>query len=165
MWSIVYFWLSRQNSSLVSVVKLVWEMWAMANPKYVDVVRKGKQSIDEWRESKKRTPTSEIMVQKLDLSGADLREANLAGTVLNDSDLSHAELCSTRIFFASLSGINFQNTDVEGAKVESPDWLGDLCKLNPPVEYFDFDYWSIAERIDKHGQLRFVIVGPAKTIA
>ena len=57
----------------------------MANPEHVEIVRKGKDAIDQWRQNLKESKP------RLDLSGAYLYDAKLAGADLCESQLSKVD--------------------------------------------------------------------------
>lgn len=78
----------------------------MANPEHVEVVRRGKGAIADWR-AKHPDAT-------LDLSDADLSFANLRGADLSRADLSRADLED-----ANISGGDLSKAEVSGAKLQA----------------------------------------------
>jgi len=90
----------------------------MANPKHVEIVRKGVVALEKWRRNSK----DEI----LNLVGADLTNecqlsrANLAGAYFSHAnlflaDLSYANLAGAHLFDANLSGADLSNADLSKA--------------------------------------------------
>ena len=60
----------------------------MANSEHVEIVKRGADAIQEWREENPDAP--------LNLSEADLREANLRGANLFEASLAGANLSRAR---------------------------------------------------------------------
>lgn len=103
----------------------------MANPEHVEVVRQGAEAIAEWR---RLNPT-----RKLELSGADLKRADLSGgdltlanlrqatlfqADLSGADLSGADLRTSHLIGANLSGARLVETDLRGANLLGADLSG-----------------------------------------
>ena len=108
------------------------------NPEQVEIVKQGKEAIDEWRQDHPG--------ERLDLYGADLSEANLFGTALYYIDLSRADLCRTdlsradlvsanlsyaNLLSANLSGANLSGANLSGARLLNASLPGaDLMGAN-----------------------------------
>jgi len=75
----------------------------MANPEHVEVVKKGKDAIEEWRKHNS---------ERLDLAGT-----NLAGITLNHCDLSGAKLHNCILHGASFFGADLSLADLSGANL------------------------------------------------
>jgi hypothetical protein len=113
----------------------------MAKKEQMEILKQGVEVWNRWREE---NPGEEI-----DLSGADLRRANLTGAILSDSKLSGADLRETDLFYADLRGANFFKADLRGTDLAGADLWGAkyiildqiskvktlyLAKLNPELE-------------------------------
>lgn len=98
----------------------------MANPEHVEIVRAGKDAIDEFYTSGE----SLLDLSNADLSGANLKgvklelafleSVNLSGANLRDSDISganlkSADLSNSDLFRANLLGVLFDCTNLAGA--------------------------------------------------
>ncbi|WP_339729031.1 pentapeptide repeat-containing protein [uncultured Gimesia sp.] len=96
----------------------------MANPVHVEIVKQGAEAIRKWRESNKLSPTSEIMVQNLDLSGADLRGTNLSRANLSKTNLQGAFLNHADLRGAELTGADLSGSDLSGANLSGANFVG-----------------------------------------
>lgn len=100
----------------------------MANSEHVEVVKKGAESIDQWRIKNPHT--------QFDLSFANLRSANLRrghlrhghlrnadlpGADLSGTDLSYSDLANADLRGADLPGANLSNTDLTGADLRGAE--------------------------------------------
>lgn len=85
----------------------------MANPEHVAIVKQGAAGIEAWR---KLNPLGQ-----LDLSGANLRMAQLPGADLRGADLSGVDL-----YAATLSGANLSGADLYVADLREVD----LCQAD-----------------------------------
>jgi len=65
----------------------------MANPEYLQVLKKGVVEWNRWREEHH----NDIRYIRLDLTGADLTRGSLSGVNLSMTDLSEANLTRTRL--------------------------------------------------------------------
>jgi len=81
----------------------------MANPEHLEVVKKGKAAIEQWR---KQHPKERLDLSESDLSGANLGEANLSGADLFIANLHEANLNGADLFEASLFGADLSGTDL-----------------------------------------------------
>ena len=88
----------------------------MANPEYVELVKKGWKAIAAWR--KKHPDVG------LDLSYADLMEADLSGADLSGADLSRADLSRAGLRGANLSGANLGRANLCAAELIGTDLRG-----------------------------------------
>ena len=77
----------------------------MADPEHVEVVMQGNKALGEWRNVHPG--------KRLDLSHADLRNAQLGNIYLVEANLENAQLCG-----ANLKGATLQNADLRGANLE-----------------------------------------------
>jgi hypothetical protein len=109
----------------------------MANPEHVEIVKKGTNTIQEWRRANPDTllDLSEANLFRIDLHGADLghalldaadlNSANLAGAdlscaslriaILIEADLTRARLCHADLSLASLVAANLDGCDMSHA--------------------------------------------------
>jgi len=100
----------------------------MANKKHLDLLLKGKDAWNDWRE--------ENPGEMIDLIGAKIREKNLSGFILSRGNLSMADLSAshlyqTDLYKANLSGAILQNTTVSHADFSEADLTqADLSQTN-----------------------------------
>ena len=105
----------------------------MANPKHVEIAKRGSKAITEWRTHKLNT---ELALGGADLGGAmlrqaDLRDADLRGANLSDADLSEAKLSEAKLSGANLGGANLGGADLSGANLRDAEFSGaDLFEAN-----------------------------------
>ena len=85
----------------------------MANPEHVKIVKQGAAAIAAWREENPET--------RLDLSGADLREANFVGADLIGANLSGANLSLANLSHAFLCDANLNGADLSEADMSRAD--------------------------------------------
>ena len=105
----------------------------MANPEHVEIVKQGADAIAEWRDSNPevRLDLRGADLEKVDLTSAVLREANLARAELrgaelarvnlNSADLTGASLVEAGIGYANLVNANLTGADLRGASLFSTD--------------------------------------------
>jgi uncharacterized protein YjbI with pentapeptide repeats len=74
---------------------------------HIDLVRLGAAALDEWRHA---NPGA-----RLDLTGADLRRANLSGLNLTGAVLDHADLRGADLSSAELTEASLMHARLEGA--------------------------------------------------
>lgn len=91
------------------------------NPEHYDVVKQGKEAIDQWRWD---NPKTELDLEKADLAEANLSHANLRRSKLAGANLSSASLIRASLGFADLTGVNLsfarmQESDVVAASLIS----------------------------------------------
>lgn len=86
----------------------------MANPEHVEIVRRGKEVIDEWREfnTDVRLDLTAVDLNNSSLSGANLSGAGLFCAALPNADLTYADLS-----MADLVGADLRATYLCGAKL------------------------------------------------
>lgn len=99
------------------------------------------------------------------LKGASFRDAFMLSTELVGSNLEGASfggayLEKADLRGAALAGANFYGAALAGAVVDSPDWIDQLRKLDPPVENFQYDRWSIVKGEDEFGEPVYRLDGP-----
>lgn len=110
----------------------------MANPKHIDVVRKGQGAIDAWRRRNVgiRLDLENAELRDLDLQGADLSLAVLRNTKWEGADLRDAVLSDTlaagaRFSRARLDGIDLSSSDLSKAQFNACDVrLADFSQAN-----------------------------------
>ena len=90
----------------------------MANDEHVAILKKGVEAWNAWRD--------ENLQIRPDLSGADLRGANLGATAireanLSDANLSAANLSEAKLFAANLGWATLRGTDLRGANLGATD--------------------------------------------
>ena len=77
---------------------------------------------------------SDADLSGVNLSGADLRCANLSGANLSDANLSHADLSDANLSHADLSGANLSGANLSGANLSGAKGI-----LNP-IEYLEKNF-------------------------
>jgi len=82
----------------------------MANPEHLEILKKGVEVWNKWREEHKGV--------RPDLNGADLGNANLG----------NANLASARLLVAILKGANLAGADLKGANLEGANLAGADCR-------------------------------------
>jgi len=102
------------------------ERLVMANPEHVEIVKRGADAIQEWREQNPDVPLNlnEAELRKTNLIGANLVEANLARASLRGSNLSAADLDGADLRGADLRGANLSGANVSGADLQGADLHG-----------------------------------------
>lgn len=70
------------------------------NPEHVEIVQRGKEAIDEWRQAH---PEEQLDLSEANLSNANLSDANLAGANLVGANLSYADLFEVDLSEADLT--------------------------------------------------------------
>ncbi len=110
----------------------------MANMEHVQMVRRGRDVVARWREANPnelldlnaaymsyvRAPQVNISGAELrnaDLMGAVLRRANLSGCFLNPCHLYHADLREADLSNALFNGSNMRGADLRGANLTGAD--------------------------------------------
>jgi TIR domain/Pentapeptide repeats (8 copies) len=81
----------------------------MANLEYVDMLRRGVEIWNRWREAHPGT--------RADLSGVDLHAADLSFINLHGADLSYANFRGAKLLVANLSSVNLMEADLSEAFV------------------------------------------------
>jgi uncharacterized protein YjbI with pentapeptide repeats len=71
----------------------------MANASHLSLLKKGAQACNEWRD--------EYLLDRANMSGADL-----SGADLNEANLSGADLSGAKLFSVVLDGVNFERATV-----------------------------------------------------
>ena len=97
----------------------------MANQQLVDLLRR---DVDEWNDWRAQNPKTKPDLSGADLRSADLVLANLAGAVLTNADLvlanlrgadlRRANLCGADLRGARLEGVDFYLVDLRGAQYD-----------------------------------------------
>ena len=115
------------------------------NEAHVDIVRLGKDAIDDWR----RVNLGELLdlrganlrgadLRGADLRGANLRGANLYGADLLEANLLEADLSKADLLEASLSGAILCDCNLDGARIS---YRGEIVRIRFKVESANFaDY-------------------------
>ncbi len=110
----------------------------MANMEHVQLVRRGRDHVARWREANPnesldlnagymsyvRAPQVNISGSDLrhaDLMGAVMRRANLSGCFLNPCHLYHADLREADLTNAMFNGANMRGADLRGANLSGAD--------------------------------------------
>ena len=88
----------------------------MANPKHVDVVKRGPAAIAEWR-----TRNTGVLLDLVnaDLRGVSLESCNLQKAALEGVHLTGANLMNANLFEADLKSAELQQTTLAGADLRS----------------------------------------------
>lgn len=91
----------------------------MANPVHVELVRRGKDSIDAWRRSHRdeRLDLYKADLSSVDLSGVTLAHANMHMANLSGSNLSEAFLLRARLTQANLTMANLTEANLSVANL------------------------------------------------
>jgi uncharacterized protein YjbI with pentapeptide repeats len=94
----------------------------MANPEHVEIVKRGKDAIAEWRG---------LNLERLDLGTADLSDANLSEANFTGANLTRADLSGADLSGANLYRSDLREADLSGAILRMAD-LGraDLGRAN-----------------------------------
>ena len=110
----------------------------MANMEHVQLVRRGRDTVARWREEHPNETLdlnasymSYVRAPQVNLSGADIRDsdlmgamlqrANLSGCYLNPSHLYHANLIQANLTRARLNGANLRGANLSGADLSNAD--------------------------------------------
>jgi hypothetical protein len=88
----------------------------MANDEHVALLKKGVAAWNAWR--------AENLRADVDLSGANLREANLREADLRGANLREADLGEADLRWANLSGADLTGADLSGADLTGADLRG-----------------------------------------
>lgn len=88
----------------------------MANEKHLEILRQGAKAWNEWRENNPE--------EKPDLSGADLKEADLSGANLRKTDLRKANLNGASLYGADLREANLSRADLRETNLKEADLSG-----------------------------------------
>ncbi len=100
----------------------------MANPKHVKIVNQGAEAIAEWR---KKNPGVKLDLSGANLLDADLFSANLSGADLHGAILIGAGLLTADLRCADLTGANLTEADLFGANLTDASLIGaDLHDAN-----------------------------------
>ena len=93
----------------------------MANPEHLEIVKRGTQTWNEWRDTKPllgfRSDFREANLIGANLIGANLIGANLSGANLNRANLRGADLTAANLSGAHLLGTNLSVADLTGANL------------------------------------------------
>jgi len=91
----------------------------MANPKHVEIVKKGAEAIAAWNREHpdERLDLREADLGGAELDGADLHDADLRGAHLDGANLIDARLYSAKLPEADLSAANVSQTDLRHANL------------------------------------------------
>jgi hypothetical protein len=91
----------------------------MANPEHLELLRQGVEIWNAWRmgEPSTRPDLSGADLRGADLIKADLSGANLSSALLIKADLSWANLRKTILIEANLSEVDLRCADLQGAKL------------------------------------------------
>ncbi len=108
----------------------------MSNPDHLKILKEGVEKWNKWRE---KNPEIKPDLSKADLRGANLREADLSGSVLTKADLRGADLSEAIVdkftldFAKGIKGIKgaLVQVGVNGIWSKSPDSAA-LMTLTPP---------------------------------
>src|SRR6185437_4486846 len=107
----------------------------MADPKHVRALAKGVKSWNNWRQKNPSIVPDlrNAALTLLDLSGADLRRANMEGTRFLYVNLAGANLAGANIERSMFADVNLPNSDLQNVRASSANFGGtDLtaAKLN-----------------------------------
>lgn len=93
----------------------------MANPKHLEILKKGSKYWNQWR---KENPKIEPDLNKANLREANLRYVNLGRADLIETRLSKANLGSANLIRANLSGAVLSGANLKGAKLSGATLAG-----------------------------------------
>ncbi len=123
----------------------------MANEQHVELIKKGPEAWNQWREQNQEEPVDlsdadlrGLALAKVNLKGADLKRAklqfaNLAGALLEGANLEQARLQEANLqgaqlenavvkncnlMEANLQNTNFQNADIQGSQFNEDVMFG-----------------------------------------
>ncbi|MDQ1279383.1 MAG: hypothetical protein QG670_645 [Thermoproteota archaeon] len=113
-------------------------MVRLLNPEHLKIVKKGASEIEKWWHNNhgRRLDLSEANLIEADLSGANLAEANLIDANLSRANLRNAnlpgaKLTNSRLFEANLFNANLIEADLSGANLTYANlYLTDLSEAN-----------------------------------
>jgi hypothetical protein len=98
----------------------------MANPEHVELVRRGRKEIAEWRDENRETgldlrgaELGGLDLVSAPLFGAELVGANLSETDLKRSNLRGADLSEANLIRANFSGADLSRTKLVGARLNA----------------------------------------------
>lgn len=102
----------------------------MANPEHVEIVKQGAKAIRKWRKENPRIwmDLEDILLEDIDLHGADLRRASLHNATLFEVDLSGANLTRAILFGAHLPGVTLRNAKLMKSGLDDVHFYG--CDLS-----------------------------------
>lgn len=113
----------------------------MANPEHLEILRKGVEAWNKWREKNRHiyldlseADLSRDNLSGVDLSGVDLSKANLSEANLSGVDLSGAYLSIADFSEANLSRANLSKADLLGANLSGANLSG--CKIDESTFLF-----------------------------
>ncbi len=91
----------------------------MAQQKHIEIVKAGSEAIDEWRRQnpKAKLDLSGANLRRADLTNSNFNEANLKGANLDWADFRWADLIKADLSGASLDRADFHKADMEGANL------------------------------------------------
>ena len=155
----------------------------MANQQHLDIIFKGVQNWNAWREANpdEWLDFSDATLEKLDLTGINLRRtfiedlsdgfyigvnlininltnANLTNAVLTGADLTGANLSGANLCYADLEGANLSNTDFSNADLTGAN-LGGAEMVNT-----NFSNTNLCETIFSWVNLKSVNLTGAKLL-
>jgi uncharacterized protein YjbI with pentapeptide repeats len=89
----------------------------MPNPEHLEILRKGVDAWNEWRETHfdVRPDLGEAALSEANLSEANLSGSNLCGADLQKANFDNANLSGAKLSLAKLSGANFNEARLRGA--------------------------------------------------
>ena len=103
----------------------------MANMEQVQIVRQGRDAVARWREEHpgevldlNACYMSHARIPQADLSGSDMRNADLMGAMLRRANLSGCRLNPAHMYRADLREANFSNSLLNGANLRGADARG-----------------------------------------
>lgn len=101
----------------------------MANPKHVKIFKSGREMWNQWRLADLRYPPdlTGMDLRKAELQWYDLRGVNLTGAILREADLSDA----------LLEGVILKNADLTGAEL-TRSHIGAVYITKTDISYADF---------------------------
>ncbi|HEX8774906.1 MAG TPA: toll/interleukin-1 receptor domain-containing protein [Pyrinomonadaceae bacterium] len=105
----------------------------MANPEHLEILNKGVEVWNEWRESHPRLKPDLSLANliRANLIRANLKLAKLSGAQLSGTYLSGADLTNANLSGADLSGANLSEADLSGAELDGADLSeADLFRSN-----------------------------------
>jgi hypothetical protein len=110
----------------------------MASPEHVDLVKRGKGAIDEWRAANpwssldlRGAEFSRVDLSDADLTAADLSDARFRGAILHRTNFRLAKLIRTDLTDADCRWAKFHMTDLGHAVLRNADFRhANLAEIN-----------------------------------
>jgi uncharacterized protein YjbI with pentapeptide repeats len=97
----------------------------MMNPEHLALLRQGVKTWNNWREQNReiRPCLNEVILSLVDLTGVNLRKADLQGAILIGANLSEADLSDTNLLNADLNRANLRGANLSETDLSSTNLM------------------------------------------